>query len=598
MVLSLALGLLTLVVYNSTAANGFVNYDDPDYVTRNSNIQSGLNWQSLYWALTSTDLANWHPVTWLSHTFDYQLFHLRPAGHHYTSLLVHLLTAILLFLFLEKATGMAWRSAVVAALFAVHPVSVESVAWVAERKNLLCTLFFVLGLWAYQRYAQAPNLKRYLLVAGSYALGLMSKPMVVTFPFVLLLMDYWPLGRMNFSPAEDSEPSTGVCARQPLGKLILEKLPLFALTAASVAITVIAQSGDSAIRLEYPFSLRAANAIVSYARYLGKAFWPSNLAPMYPFPFQGLPAWEVVGGAVLLLSITAAVLILKEHRYLAFGWFWFLGTLVPTIGLVQVGEQAMADRYAYIPFIGLFIAAVWGLSDWLAGFKHERIYLGTAAATALIAFSVIAHQQIAYWRNPVALWTHTLSVTRDNFIAENNLGAALLAQRNVAGARQHFQAGVDINPKHGLNLLDLGVCDMQTGDTQSAIAHLQSALRTSHDPGVRALAFSNLGTIYRTSGDFQAAAQNYIAALALSPENALALYGMGLIDQKAGKLNQAIIYYSYAVHAQPSDVGLVLLAQALAKSHRNAEAGAVFARAKESSSDISVAMQAVDHLLR
>jgi len=513
------------------------------------------------------------------------------------TLLLHALTAVLWFLFLERATGLAFRSAVVAALFAIHPVNVESVAWAAERKNVLCTLFFVLGLWAYRWYVQNPSLKRYSIVGGAFVLGLMSKPMVVTFPFVLLLMDYWPLARLRYSDFNPSAESTENFASRPFARLILEKLPLFALSAGSAVITIIAQRTDYAIRGEYSFPERAANAIVSYARYLGKAVWPSHLAVIYPFPFKGLPTWEVVGASALLLLLTTAVFTLKQKRYFAFGWFWFLGTLVPTIGLVQVGEQAMADRYAYIPFIGLFIAVVWGSADWVGSTKHSQAYLSVAAVTVLVAFSVAARIQIGYWQNNVALWTHTVSITHNNFVAENNLGAGLLAQNRVHEARQHFQAGIDINPKDPRSLLDIGVCDMALGNNQSAVEHYQAVLRVSHDLMLRSLAFSNLGTIYRTSGENGAAAQNYIASLTMAPQNALALYGMGLVAQKTGKLDHAIIYYANGVQAEPSDVGLILLAQALAKNRRSSEAQTVFAKAKKLSRDIDAATQAAGELL-
>lgn len=597
-VLSLLLALFTLAVYNPVARNEFVFYDDPAYITRNDHVQAGLNWQTIHWAMTSTEQANWHPLTWLSHALDCQLFHLKPAGHHYMTLLLHVLAAVLWFLFLERATGMTLRSALVAALFAFHPVNVESVAWAAERKNVLCTLFFVLGLWAYDRYAQSPNWQRYLTVAGAYVLGLMSKPMVVTFPFVLLLMDYWPLERLRFSEFNPDAESTEKSASQPFARLILEKVPLLALSAGSAVVTIIAQKKGGAMQGEYTLPERLANAVVAYARYLGKAIWPSHLAAIYPFPFKGIPAWKVVGASLLLLLITTAVLRLKQKRYLAFGWFWFLGTLVPTIGLVQVGAQAMADRYAYIPFIGLFIAGVWGLADWVWPKKHFRACLGAAAVVALVSLSVASYRQVKVWQNTISLWNYTLSVTGDNYVAENNLGAALLAQHKVEEAGQHFQAGIDINPKDASSLLDIAVCDKDLGNTQAAIEHNRAAIRVSHDPLLRALAFSNLGTIYRNTGDYAAAAQSYSASLALSPKNALALYGMGMVAQKTGKLDQAIIYYSYGVQQETTDVGLVLLAQALEKSQHRAEAQAALAEAKKISPDLDAAMRAVDEVLR
>jgi hypothetical protein len=343
-VLSLLLALLALLLYNPVTQYGFVNFDDPAYVTGNHHIRAGLTWQTVHWAFWSTEQANWHPLTWLSHAFDYQLFHLKAAGHHYDNVLLHALCVVFLFLFLESATGLVGRSAVVAALFAVHPINVESVAWISERKNVLCTVFFLLGLHAYLRYARHPDLKRYLTVAFLFALALMSKPMAITFPCVLLLLDYWPLERMRpFVATRESEKNP--YQARAVSALVLEKIPLLLLSAASAVITVIVQKSGGALRAEYPFLLRLENAIVSYARYIGKAFWPRRLGALYPFPRHGLLGWEVVLAALVVLSISCAVLFQVRRRYLAVGWFWFLGMLVPVIGLVQVGEQAMATSH-------------------------------------------------------------------------------------------------------------------------------------------------------------------------------------------------------------------------------------------------------------
>ena len=357
-VLSLLLALLALLLYNPVTQFGFVNFDDPGYVTGNPHVRAGLTWQTVHWAFSSTEQANWHPLTWLSHAVDCQLFHLKAAGHHYDNLLLHALCVVLLFLFLESATGLAGRSAVVAALFAVHPINVESVAWISERKNILCTVFFLLGLCAYRWYAKHPDIKRYLAVAFLFALALMAKPMAITFPCVLLLLDYWPLKRMRSFAATGDPESASSSPATSVAKLVLEKIPLLLFCVASAAITVIVQKSGGALRAEYPFPLRLENALVSYARYIGKAFWPTHLAALYPFPRHGVPGWQVVLATLVVLSVSAVVLLQAQRRYLAVGWFWFLGTLVPVIGLVQVGEQAMADRYAYIPFIGLFIALV------------------------------------------------------------------------------------------------------------------------------------------------------------------------------------------------------------------------------------------------
>jgi protein O-mannosyl-transferase len=598
-VLSLLLTLLTLAVYNPVARNDFVNYDDIAYVTGNRHVQSGLTWATVKWSFRSREAANWHPLTWLSHALDCGLFHLKPAGHHYTSLLLHALAAVLLFLFLHEMTGLAGRSAVVAALFAVHPVNVESVAWVSERKNVLCTVFFLLGLWAYSRYARQPSLKRYVAVFFAFALGLMSKPMVITFPFVLLLLDYWPLGRLNFAPeAIEDNGALLHCKPQPWRRLVLEKLPLLALSVASAVVTIIVQKEGGALREQFTFSARAANIIVSYSLYIGKAIWPTRLAAIYPFPMAGLPWWKVVGSSVLVVAITATVLIRKRNRYLAVGWFWFLGTLVPTIGLVQVGEQAMADRYAYIPFIGLFVAAIWGIADWAASKRMARWSLALAAVLAIAGLSMATRKQIGYWQNSITLWTHALQVTDRNFVAEDNLGAELGKLGRTEEAKRHFQVAVDLNPRDAFSQLNLGVCEKRLGNAQAAVEHYRAALRLSADPTLRSSAFGNLGSFYRSSGNYALARENYAAALKIDPEKSLPLIGLGVIAQKTGDLRQAVDFYSRAVKVEPSDAEYLLLAQALTKAGRASEAQAAYGQAQKISRDWNATEQAVNHLLQ
>jgi protein O-mannosyl-transferase len=597
-VLCLLLALLTLSVYNPVAQNGFVNFDDPAYITANKHVQSEFTGQTVRWAFRTTESANWHPLTWLSHAIDYQLFHLKPVGHHYTNVLLHALAVVLIYLFLEATTGLAWRSAAVAALFAVHPVNVESVAWASERKNVLCTVFFLLGLCAYAWYARKPGLKRYLAVALSFALGLLSKPMVITFPLLLLLLDYWPLRRMNFSPAQNDADAWLQRPTRPFGRLVLEKLPLLALSAASAVITIIAQKSGGAIHDEHPLPIRAANALISYSRYIGKAIWPSHLAAMYPFPQTMPPVWNVMLAALVVLSITSAALILNRKRYLAVGWFWLLGTLVPVIGLLQVGEQAMADRYAYIPFIGLFVAAVWGIADWAAS---RRIAVGYLAALALIAtagLSIVTHAQIAHWQSGMTLWTHTLEVTDHNFVAEDNLGAELLKMGRLPEARAHFEAATEINPRDAFSQLDLGVCDKQLGNVQGALEHYEAALKLSSDRMLRSTTLSNIGSLYRMSGNYTAARENYAAAIQINPENAPTLIGLGLVAQRVGDFGGAVDYYSRAVRAEPSDAGYLLMAQALAQVGRGQEANAAWEQAKQAAADLKPAQQAVDRLLR
>ena len=384
--LGLLLAVATLAFYYPVHGHPFVNYDDSLYVTDNLQVQSGISWDTVTWAFTTFDVGTWHPLTWLSHALDCQLFQLNPAGHHDVNLLLHVMNAVLLFWVLLRATGYAGRSFMVAALFALHPINVESVAWIAERKNPLSLLFFLLALGAYRWYAREPRVGRYVAVALLYALGLLAKPQVITFPFVLLLWDYWPLRRMfASSPELNSGTAThAVIPPRNLSWLVLEKLPLFALSAASAFMTMKAQRAG-ADKVWYPLSIRLGNAIVSYAKYLRDAVWPSRLAVFYPHPGNSLRGWQV-GAALLLLLVITALVIELGHRYLTVGWLWFLGTMVPMIGLEGVGYQGMqgmADRYAYLPFIGLFIMICWGVSEWA-----EQRHISTAWLAGL-SFAVL-----------------------------------------------------------------------------------------------------------------------------------------------------------------------------------------------------------------
>jgi len=583
-VLSLLLILLTLGVYNPAAYNDFVSFDDPAYVTSNPHVRAGLTWDTVKWAFRSTEQANWHPLTWLSHALDCQFFHLNPAGHHYTNVLLHAATAVLLFLFLQAATGFAWRSAMVAALFAIHPVNVESVAWAAERKNVLCMFFFVLMLLAYRWYAQRPGWKRYSLVALLFAMGLMSKPMLVTVPFLLLLLDYWPMGRTK---------------EHSLGRLVAEKLPLLAMSAASSVVTIIAQEADGAIHSsDFTLSNRLQNAILSYARYVGKAIWPSDLAAFYPHR-QHLPAWQVALAALLLVSITSAVLLFgRKQQYLAVGWFWFLGAMVPVIGLVQAGEQGMADRYAYLPFVGLFLAIIWAFSEWAREHRISAMYIAVTAFCVLGALMAVTHKQIGYWKNTRSLWAHTLSITDDNYVAEASMGAELVAEGEIQEAIKHLEAGIAINPRDPFSWLDLGVCEKRLGNVDQAVEDYEAALRLASDPSLRRAAYRNLGSIYRIQKDYVRASRSYESVLQILPDDFVGLTGLGLIAQKTGDLPHAIDYYSQAVKTEPSDAEYLLLGQALAKAGRASEAQAAYAQAHKISSDWNATERAVDHLLQ
>jgi protein O-mannosyl-transferase len=484
----------TMAVYGAVKQLSFVSYDDREYVTRNLQVQTGLDWDTVQWAFTTTDADNWHPLTWLSHALDCQLFGLNSGAHHETNLFLHSLNVLLLFLVLQRATGYTLRSSMVAALFALHPINVESVAWVAERKNLLSMLFFLLALAAYRWYASKPRLTRYAVVAGLFALGLMSKPQVITLPCVLLLWDYWPLQRLR--PAADSSstlPARGV------PWLIVEKLPLVAMSAASGVITVIAQRSGGAMSglSSYPRALRLENAIISYVRYLGKAIWPAHLANFYPRTEHHFAIWQVSAATLLLAAITCAVFLARRRRYLVVGWLWFLGTLVPMIGLIQVGAQAMADRYAYLPFIGLFLMICWGAAEWVRQKRVSRLVLAGACAIVLLALAMVAHRQVRYWSNSLTLWSHAAQVTRGNWMAEDNLGGLLLEQNRLEAAMPYFYRAAEMNPSDPTSNLDVGAYEQRNGNLAKAIESYKRVLVSPQTPPkVRAMAQDNLERAY------------------------------------------------------------------------------------------------------
>jgi tetratricopeptide (TPR) repeat protein len=595
-VILVLLVLATLVLYNPASRHPFVNFDDDGYVTENPHVKAGFTWSTVQWAFTTTDRANWHPVTWLSHALDCQLFGLNPAGHHDSNILLQAANAVLLFLLLQWTTGFTWRSLAVAALFAFHPVNVESVAWIAERKNLLSMLFFLLALWSYAWYARKPAAGRYATVVIFFVLGIMAKPQIITFPFVLLLWDYWPLGRMGGSKENLPKPAY---RRKPLTQLVLEKVPLLLISVASGIITMKAQQAGGAVRsmVEVSFSARVANALVAYARYIGKAVWPSRLALLYPLPSNSWPGWEVVAATTLLLAITVAVLLAHRQRYLAVGWFWFLGTLVPMIGLVQVGEAAMADRYAYLPFLGLFLMLCWGVAEWAAGRKVSPQWLAIPAIAGLVALAAVTHVELGYWGNNVALWSHTVAVTGENFVAQDNLGGALLLEGKVDQAIPHFRLAAQMNPQDPLATLNLANFELRDGHLQAAVDLYQKVLQITADNVLRSNALSNLGSAYRRRGSNGDAEQSYEESLRVEPQNVRAWIGLGLLAEKSGDFAQAANDFSRAVETQPTDVSYLLLSEALAKAGRAAEAQAAAQSAEQNSRHIDEARKEAARLL-
>lgn len=600
LVLGLLLVLVTLAIYNPVSRNDFVGYDDEGYVTENPHTQAGLSWRTISWAFTTWDLANWHPLTWMSHALDCQLFHLNPAGHHYTSLLLHAINVLLLFLILQWFTGYTGRSLMVAALFALHPLNVESVAWVAERKNVLCMFFFLLALAAYGWYVRKSGAARYLVIAVLFAAGLMSKPMVITLPFLLLLLDYWPLGRMRFAGNEESreQASSFAGGTQPLSWLCVEKIPLLVLAAGSAIVTMIAQTVGGAVvsAAAVPPVLRLENAIVCYVRYIGKMFWPANLVPIYPFP-HALPKWEVACAALLLLGVTMAVLKYRESRYLFVGWFWFLGSMVPMIGLVQVGNQAMADRYMYLPVIGLFVMIVWAAGEFASVRHIDAKYVVTAGLLALCALSAITRVQLRYWKDGFSLWTHTLAVSPPNFVAENNLAVTLIKHGRRDEAIPHFRLAAALEPADPTSQLNLGIYAQEQGDVKQAAARYEWVLQLTTNAQLRTSAYSNLGSTYFALRDYTRAQQNYESALKLNLASPIVFRDLGLLALKTGDFDRAIYYFARWVAAEPSDVGYLLLSHALEQGKRDREANLSHQQALRFTTDITQAQRTASQLM-
>ena len=507
-ILSLVLVLVTVGLYFPVHLFPFVNYDDTIYVTQNPVVQDGVTWNTIRWSFTTYRVGTWHPLTWMSHALDCQLFDLDPAGPHDVNALLHVLNVLLLFWVLQRATGFSGRSFMVAALFALHPVNVESVVWIAERKNSLSMLFFLLALGAYRWYVADRKPGRYLAVALLFALGLMAKPQVITFPFVLLLWDYWPLGRVAISDDAPSDDSRFV--RLKFSQLIWEKLPLFALSGISAFLTMSAQRADGN-KFSYPFGLRVEFALVSYVQYIGKALWPMRLSAFYPHP-DFVPLSQVIAALLLLGLVTAATIVLRRSRpYLLVGWLFFLGTLVPMLGFAGVGyqgKQGIADRYAYLPFIGLFIMICWPAADWVEQKHLPAALLRGVSAIVLLALGLIAYRQLGYWRDNVTLWTHALAVTDGNFLAENNLGKALLVEGRTEEGITHFYKAVAIYPDDPVGNLNIGIYEQKRGNFFAAIERYKKTVSLTRDPELKAGAYSNMAACYRQLGDLAAAQQS------------------------------------------------------------------------------------------
>jgi len=544
----LLLVLITLSVYMQVVSFEFINYDTDRYVYENQYVKTGLTKKGISWAFSTLYASNWHPVTWLSHMLDVELFGLKPGFHHFNNVLFHSVNTLLLFWILARMTGDIWKSCLVAALFAIHPLHVQSVAWVAERKDVLSTFFGFLAVGSYLRYVRCPKIGKYMPVLIFFVLSLMSKPMLVTLPFVLLLIDCWPLKRFNFQMHSESD---GNGSQRPAKVfLIVEKIPLLLVSAASCMVTLYAQQGGGAVGslALYPLHLRIINALVSYANYIGKMVWPVNLAVVYPYPGE-FPVWQIWAACLILSGISFVVIKnYKLRPWLLVGWLWYLGTLLPVIGLVQAGSQAMADRYTYVPLIGLFIFLVWGLSDLFERFRVKQfriVIITTAVLSALIA---VAWSQVGYWQNSITLFERTLDVTKNNYVAHNNIGHRLLELEKTDEALQHFSKSIEINSEFEIAHLNLGLAFSRQGKLDQAIKHYSKALQIKPHYTV---AHNNLGNAWYRLDKADKAYEHYIEAIKTNPTYAEAYNNLGAASIRMGDPKRAVFFFRKALKLNP-----------------------------------------------
>lgn len=519
---------LTVAVYWQLGSHDFINFDDNDYITDNPHMATGITVSNVVWAFTTLEPCNWHPLTWLSHLADAQLYGMNPRGHYLTNLIIHAVDAVLLFLLLLRLTAGRWQSLVVAALFALHPLHVESVAWVAERKDVLSAFFWFLTLYLYSRYVEQRTTRSYLATLVSFVLGLMSKPMLVTLPVVMLLLDFWPLNRRMARDNTAIEPRGGNERLQDPGSrlrwlmpLVREKIPFFVFTLLSSLITIYAQQKGGAINSLNAISLglRIENSSLSYLKYLIKTLWPVDLAIIYPFPVS-IPLWQVLGSLVVLLLVSiTTILVAQRHPYLPVGWFWFLVTLLPVIGLVQVGEQAMADRYTYLPIIGLFIMAAWGVPQLVRELRYRRVILAFLASTVILASAVLTRHQLGFWQNGESVFRHAITVTAGNCIAHYNLGAALFDKGELAAAVSEFRKALAISPNDPQAHNNMGIALDKTGDLAAAISEFQQSV--SINPN-NFEGHYNLGIALLKKEDLNGGIREFQKALAITPDSTAA----------------------------------------------------------------------------
>lgn len=547
-VVLIMLVLSTTCVYWPTRNADFISFDDNAYVAENPHVRSGLSRDGIHWAFNFADKEKtyWHPLTWLSHMLDVHLFGLNPGQHHFSNVLIHIANTLLLFLLLNWMTGALWRSATVAALFAVHPINVDSVAWISQRKNVLSTLFWMLTLGGYVFYTLKPIFFRYLAVVITFALGLLAKPMLVTLPFVFFLIDYWPLKRLVI----------GKSVRDCLERnylLIIEKVPLLILSGLSVYLSSASvQRMSNIISLEsVDINLRISNALVSYPKYLAKMLWPSKLAVFYPYP-NAVPLWQLIGSSLLLAGITIGVIwLLRRHPYLMVGWLWFIGTMVPVIGMVQVGLwPAIADRWAYVPFIGLFIMIVWGGGEVVCRLQIKPVFVAFAAGILLLTLAVTSLIQVGYWANSITLYSHTLQVTENNFRMQNNLALALAEAGKYEQSLVHIRAALDQRPDYPDYINNLGYIIMEQGRYKDAIRHFERALKLNPREW---RVHQNLATALMWTNNTNEAVSHYHIALDLDPGNKKVLNDLANAMVRQGQITDALTYYLKALSRDPTD---------------------------------------------
>jgi tetratricopeptide (TPR) repeat protein len=576
-IIALSLAVLIWTAFAPTLSAGFVNYDDNDYVYDNLRIASGFTLSGIKWAFTHFHADNWHPLTTISHMVDCQLYGLQPWGHHLTSVLLHGATVILLFLSLRALTLPIWPSAFIAAVFAIHPLRVESVAWISERKDVLSGVFFMLALLAYARYARSQHrsVGKYLAVVVVFGFGLLCKPTLVTLPFVLLLLDYWPLGRMQSGKGESQ-----TIAWTQVRSLVVEKIPLLLLSAAACVVTILAQRQAFAAAAQLPFQARFANAIVSYVIYIRQTVWPTKLAVLYPYPENNPPVSTVVVALIFLWVVSILFFVRrKQYPFLLVGWLWFLGMLVPMIGLVQVGSQPRADRYTYLPAIGLYVLASFGAVGLTATLRRRKVVLAASGAVVIGTLVMLSRDQTHYWRDSEALWQRAVNVTSNNHIAHNSLGNAFLEKGELDRAIAEYGQALQIKPDVAPAQSNLGNALLRKGEVDQAIVHFKQAIQI--DPQY-AEAFNDMGSALMKKGQFGAAIDHYGKATQLKPNYADAYNNLAVAYLENGKVDQAISEYKKAAVIKPQSAEIQCnLGNALARAGDWASAAASYRRAIE-----------------